>query len=253
MASCEITALALDMDGTLLTSEKRVTDDTRVTLRALLERGLSIFAVTGKAPEITARCLAPLRLPMVCLDGAVHVAGGVQQWVDDATIEDRLAARLLHDCGGPCYLLADGATQVRGAVDEVQYVDWSDQVGKVGADPLHRVTHLVFTGRERARLATVRRRVLRLAREAPGAGSALPHRSSVPRLPQPVHTQRRLHEAARRARHGAPPALSARCDHVHWRLGERHTPAAGSAVPGRHAPRAARGERMRTRGNAVRQ
>ena len=170
MASCEITALALDMDGTLLTSEKRVTDDTRVTLRALLERGLSIFAVTGKAPGITAHCLAPLRLPMVCLDGAVHVAGGVQQWVDDATIEDRLAARLLHDCGGPCYLLADGATQVRGAVDEVQYVDWSDQVGKVGADPLHRVTHLVFTGRERARLATVRRRVLRLAREAPGAG-----------------------------------------------------------------------------------
>ena len=116
MARCEITALALDMDGTLLTSDKRVTADTLATLRALLARGMSIFAVTGKAPRITARCLAPLHLPMVCLDGAVHVTGGVQRWVDGTTIDDRLAARLLHDCGGPCYVLAGGATQVRGAV-----------------------------------------------------------------------------------------------------------------------------------------
>ena len=169
MASREITALALDMDGTLLTSDKRVTCDTRVTLRALLQSGLSIFAVTGKAPRITARCLAPLRLPMVCLDGAVHVAGGVQRWVDGATIDDRLAARLLHDCRGPCYVLAGGATQVRGPVDEIQYADWSDQVGRLGDAPLRRVTHLVFTARGRAELAATARRVLRLARRAQAA------------------------------------------------------------------------------------
>ena len=170
MASCDITALALDMDGTLLTSDKRVTDNTLATLRALQEHGLSIFAVTGKAPRITARCLAPLRLPMVCLDGAVHVAGGVPRWVDGATVDDRLAARLLHDCGGPCYVLADGTTQVRGPVDEIQYVDWSDQIGRLGDAPLRRVTHLVFTGRERAALAAVARRVLRVARASPRCG-----------------------------------------------------------------------------------
>ena len=170
MARCEITALALDMDGTLLTSDKRVTADTLATLRALLARGLSIFAVTGKAPRITARCLAPLHLPMVCLDGAVHVTGGVQRWVDGATIDDRLAARLLHDCGGPCYVLAGGATQVRGAVHEIQYVDWSDQIGRFGDAPLRRVTHVVFTHRERAALAATARRVLRLAQGSPGGG-----------------------------------------------------------------------------------
>ena len=169
MASCEITTLALDMDGTLLTSDKRITDDTLVTLRALLASGLSIFAVTGKAPRITARCLAPLRLPMVCLDGAVHVAGGVQRWVEGATIDDRLAARLLHDCRGPCYVLAGGATQVRGPVDAIQYADWSDQVGRLGDAPLRRVTHLVFTARGRAELAATARRVIRLAQRAPGA------------------------------------------------------------------------------------
>ena len=170
MACCEITALALDMDGTLLTSDKRITSATVATLRVLLARGLSIFAVTGKAPRITARCLAPLRLPMVCLDGAVHVAGGVQRWVDGATIDDRLVARLLRQCGGPCYVLAGGATQVRGTVAEVQYADWSDQIGRLGDTPLQRVTHLVFTGAERAHLAAVRHRVLRMARDSSGGG-----------------------------------------------------------------------------------
>ena len=181
MARCEITALALDMDGTLLTSDKRVTADTLATLRALLARGMSIFAVTGKAPRITARCLAPLQLPMVCLDGAVHVTGGVQRWVDGATIDDRLAARLLHDCGGPCYVLAGGATQVRGAVHEIQYVDWSDQIGRFGDAPLRRVTHVVFTHRERAALAPPRGASSAWRRDRPAAGSAFTsptHRST---------------------------------------------------------------------------
>lgn len=170
MARGEITALALDMDGTLLTSEKRITPATMATLRTLQARGLSIIAVTGKAPRITARCLAPLHLPMVCLDGAVHVAGGVQRWVDGATIDERLAARLLHDCGAPCYVLAGGATQVRGPVPEVQYLDWSDQIGRLGDAPLRRVTHMVFTGVERAQLAAIEQRVLHLGRGCSGVG-----------------------------------------------------------------------------------
>ena len=170
MASGEITALALDMDGTLLTSGKRITSGTLATLLALRARGLSIFVVTGKAPRITARCLAPLNLPMVCLDGAVHVSGGVQRWVDGATIDDRLAARLLHDCGGPCYVLAGGATQVRGPVREVQYRDWSDQIGRLGDVPLRRVTHVVFTAAERAELADIEQRVLRAGRAYSGVG-----------------------------------------------------------------------------------
>ena len=170
MARGEITALALDMDGTLLTSDKRITTATLATLRALLARGLSIFAVTGKAPRITARCLAPLRLPMVCLDGAVHVTGGEQRWVDGATIDDRLAARLLDEIGGQCYVLAGGATQVRGPVPEVQYIDWSDQIGRLGGSPLRRVTHLVFTGTKHAALAAAAQRVRSMAPASSGGG-----------------------------------------------------------------------------------
>ena len=65
--------------------------------------------------------------------------------------------------------MADGATLVRGPVDEIQYIDWSDQVVRLGDAPLRRITHLVFTGRERAALAETARRVLHLAQGAPGA------------------------------------------------------------------------------------
>jgi hypothetical protein len=105
---------------------------------------------------------------MVCLDGAVHVTGGVEGWVDGAAIDNRLAARLLHEIGAPCYVLAGGATQVRGPVPEVQYIDWSDQIDRLGGAPLRRVTHLVFTGTERAPLAAIQRRVLRMARDTGG-------------------------------------------------------------------------------------
>ena len=163
MAPYDISALALDMDGTLLTSDKRITPGTLATLRALLARNLQILVVTGKAPGITARCLRPLRLPMVCLDGAVHVTAAGERWVAGTTVDDCLAARLLGVSDGPCYAIADGATLVRGPVDRAQYVDWSDRVGELAASGLRRVTHLVFVDPDRAALAAAAGRVRDLA------------------------------------------------------------------------------------------
>ena len=171
MAPCDLSALALDMDGTLLTSDKRITPGTLATLRALLARDLQILVVTGKAPGITARCLRPLRLPMVCLDGAVHVTGAGERWVAGTTIDDSLAAWLLGASAGPCYAIADGVTLVRGPVDQTQYVDWSDRVGELAEPRLRRVTHLVFVHRDRSALAATARRVRGLAER--GARSRL--------------------------------------------------------------------------------
>ncbi len=164
MAPCEISTLALDMDGTLLTSDKRITRGTLATLHALLARRLQIVVVTGKAPAITARCLEPIRLPMVCLDGAVHSTAAGERWVAGTTIDDRMAERLLGVSDAPCYAIADGVTLVRGPVDRAQYVDWSDRVGALAAARLRRVTHLVFVDRDRAALAATARRLRDLAR-----------------------------------------------------------------------------------------
>ena len=157
--------LALDLDGTLLTSDKRVSEDSLATLRTLLARNLKIVVVTGKAPRLSARCLAPLDLPMVCLDGAVHVAAGVERWVPDTTIGTALAEEVLGASDAPCYVLAAGTTLVRGAVEEPQFSDWSDRVAALTSSrPLRRVTHVVFPHRDRGVLTRLARRVQQLGR-----------------------------------------------------------------------------------------
>lgn len=159
-----IRTLALDLDGTLLTSAKRVSADALATLRALRGRGLQIVAVTGKAPRLSAGCLAPLDLPMVCLDGAVHLVAGAERWVPATTIGAPLAAEVLAAAAAaPCYLLADGVTLVRGAVPERQFVDWSDQVARLESpQQLRRVTHVIFPHRDRAALTRLAKRVAAL-------------------------------------------------------------------------------------------
>ena len=164
-----IRALALDLDGTLLTSDKRVSEDSLATLRALLARNLKIVVVTGKAPRLSARCLAPLDLPMVCLDGAVHVAAGVERWVPATTIATPLAGEVLAASDAPCYVLASGTTLVRGAVEEPQFSDWSDRVSPLTSPrSLRRVTHMVFPHRDRGLLTTLARRVQQLERRLGG-------------------------------------------------------------------------------------
>ena len=160
-----IRALALDLDGTLLTSEKRVTVDALATLRALLTRNMEVVVVTGKAPRLTGRCVAPLDLPMVCLDGAVHVVAGAERWVADTMIDDTLAGELLAASGAPCYVIAAGTTFVRGAVEQPQFIDWSDQVAWLTSPQhLRRVTHMVFPHRDRTVLTAVARRLREVAR-----------------------------------------------------------------------------------------
>ena len=164
-----IRILALDLDGTLLTSEKRVSAHSLATLRALLARNLQIVAVTGKAPRLSGRCLAPLDLPMVCLDGAVHVAAGVERWVPGTTIGSALAGQVLAASDAPCYVLAAGSTLVRGAVEAPQFSDWSDRVSPLtSSQPLRRVTHMVFPHRDRAELTRLARQVQRLERRLGG-------------------------------------------------------------------------------------
>ena len=165
-----IRALALDLDGTLLTSDKRVSEGSLATLRALLARNLQVVVVTGKAPRLSGRCLAPLDLPMVCLDGAVHMAEGVERWVPATTVCTSLAEEVLAASDAPCYVLAAGTTLVRGAVEEPQFSDWSDRVAPLASSRhLRRVTHMVFPHRDRAKLTMLAHRVQQLQRRLGGA------------------------------------------------------------------------------------
>ncbi len=153
--------MALDMDGTLLTSAKRVSAPTLAALRALLALDLHVVAVTGKAPGLTTRCLEPLELPMVCLDGAVLTqTRGAEQWVPGGVIDDRLASAIIAASSLPCYVIAGGVIFRRGAMGEPQFRDWSDRVLPLAAQTrLTRVTHVVFPCRDRGALKRLAARI----------------------------------------------------------------------------------------------
>ncbi len=84
--------VALDLDGTLLTSDKRLTQRTIRALTRLLARNVEVVICTGRPPR-HARSLArqlPLRQPLICFNGAAlcdHQTGAV-------TVRHRLPAEV---------------------------------------------------------------------------------------------------------------------------------------------------------------
>ena len=44
----DIKLIALDLDGTLLTTDKRLTDRTKATLKAARDRGIKVVLTTGR-------------------------------------------------------------------------------------------------------------------------------------------------------------------------------------------------------------
>lgn len=88
--SPEIRLVALDMDGTTLNSQSRITQRTARAIKAAIDRGVRVVCCTGKARPATMRALEPVGLtgpglvaglenPGIFLQGlAVYGLGGVQ-------------------------------------------------------------------------------------------------------------------------------------------------------------------------------
>ncbi|GAA0606267.1 Cof-type HAD-IIB family hydrolase [Virgibacillus siamensis] len=79
-----IRALFIDMDDTLLTASKSISDRNRKAIIRLMNQGVKVFLATGRHYEITAPYHKELGLqtPMICLNGAsIHdpLAGRVMQ------------------------------------------------------------------------------------------------------------------------------------------------------------------------------
>jgi Cof subfamily protein (haloacid dehalogenase superfamily) len=70
--------LALDIDGTLLGSDKQISPRTRQALAATQERGVHLLLVTGRRPPAARRVADELGpgLPLVLHNGALIVEGG---------------------------------------------------------------------------------------------------------------------------------------------------------------------------------
>ncbi|NLL96868.1 MAG: Cof-type HAD-IIB family hydrolase [Clostridiaceae bacterium] len=88
-----IKAIFFDLDGTLLNSEKRITDNTHLALKACKEKGIKIFPATGRPPLLN--YILPLRHEDFELinDGGVFYNGACVsfgQWKQYATIDESI-------------------------------------------------------------------------------------------------------------------------------------------------------------------
>jgi Cof subfamily protein (haloacid dehalogenase superfamily) len=100
---------AFDMDGTLLNSEKRVSDNTRQAIRSAIDAGKYIVISTGRAVSECEDCagdLDPIRYS-VCESGAV--------------VYDRCEKKILHRTGFT-KVLADKILEIGTQHDAVPYV-----------------------------------------------------------------------------------------------------------------------------------
>lgn len=91
-------AVALDLDGTLLNSEKRLSDRSIASLKGCLARGIIVIIATGRPPRSVRQFLPPdilQEVELVCYNGALTIDphGGIQS----ERIPLVLSARILND------------------------------------------------------------------------------------------------------------------------------------------------------------
>ena len=86
--------IALDMDGTLLTSDKTIVPDTVRDIRAASERGIHVVYCTGRAvPELKLYFdMVPMMRYAVCSTGALVYDRVEKHCIDCRPVKSELAA-----------------------------------------------------------------------------------------------------------------------------------------------------------------
>lgn len=92
--------IALDMDGTLLTSDKTIVPDTVRDIRAASERGIHVVYCTGRAvPELKLYFdMVPMMRYAVCSTGALVYDRVEKHCIDRRPVKSEMAAALAETC-----------------------------------------------------------------------------------------------------------------------------------------------------------
>ncbi len=93
----EIKAVALDLDGTLLNSEKKISKVNKDTLKELEERGIKIFLVTGRTYEATKPYAKELGLKgtIISYNGAKVVEFEEEKVIFELPLEEEYSKKII--------------------------------------------------------------------------------------------------------------------------------------------------------------
>ncbi len=125
-----IRALFFDLDGTLLTSDKRLSSATRQALKKLHARGLRLYVATGRSPSLD-RTLGWSEADLALFDGGVYsngacvLQGGQARWAYIAPEAVQACIRLARKHSAHLSLhMADGGHAFNFALPESVRSPW---------------------------------------------------------------------------------------------------------------------------------
>jgi Cof subfamily protein (haloacid dehalogenase superfamily) len=96
----DVRALLLDLDGTLLDRQSRVSPRNASAVRAAREAGIEVILATGRSDAATQETYRALDLeaPACCYNGAVLWCGRSDRWIHHLALEDDATHALVEFC-----------------------------------------------------------------------------------------------------------------------------------------------------------
>ncbi len=89
--------IALDLDGTLLRGDDRISPENERAIRAVLQRGVKVVLVTGRAANVPVELARALGLPtpVICAHGALTIDPATDTVLDHVSLDGEQARELL--------------------------------------------------------------------------------------------------------------------------------------------------------------
>lgn len=93
-----IKAIALDLDGTLLNEQKKISTENKETLRLLKDKGYEIIIATGRAYSATKPLIEELNIPMdiICYNGAKIMNLNENKLISEKPLKESVVKKLIN-------------------------------------------------------------------------------------------------------------------------------------------------------------
>ena len=162
LAQCEIRMVCLDLDGTLFTPQKKVSERSRKAIVACLDRGIEVILVTGR-PYLFARGVALSIDPRVDVIGYVGNYRSIRSQAEGTPIARETALEILrllqrehvwmqaktfhHIYGNALNLIRPDyqkVTRNNPAQERIEVHSWTDPLRKIqeSSDPVYKIIAL---------------------------------------------------------------------------------------------------------------
>ena len=152
----KIKLIALDLDGTTLTDDKKITNEVKAAINKAKDKGYHISFLTGRMYGATAPYVNSMNLsiPIVCMNGTLIAESHTGKVLYEKTLERRCVKRALKAVdGAPVYQFIYDGDKIYHSVKDpeiLKYLElWAvnfNEVTEINIDSYQNIYQLLFIG-----------------------------------------------------------------------------------------------------------